>query len=1235
MTSKIKQPKMDYATVSPSVDLKKALVAVPESCPDGVMKALLSLIKSCHMSADALRPAREIDVTDLERHPVIAIGQLDNNPLLERLYQLRLCFFDAAYPGDGGYAVTTAANAFGLGQDVIMIGGHDESTMIHSIKAFQRVVQKSRGPIGYVHEVTCNDPVLGLHIHKNPEALCTKLKAMLKQNPTLAKEANHDATEQGMVQYLTGKGRGLEVFRDYFLHYIKLGQKLGTFPGHMLYSSFWKTIIVWDLVQCDPVFSPAQRRQLTEGFFQIMLWLHSTYPNNIEQPEGEIRHNHCTYEGISLYLAMNYFNKHHRMSPWPEVEAGVANLFEGQTRSYKINDDASSYSTQVPRHFSLWLQHQGRSDYFEEGHMRRLAETYVVTMDNMGSITTYGDAGEYSSPAPRPFQYNEWIHMAHWFDGDPELRWLMNWSPRNEGMLPKAEGKEKVLPTRLVGCRGVEEQGYFVGRYCTTDQRTDFPYSFVGVRPLILDKAPVEWVRTRALGEKRTIPKDGVFFDKLSMRPSFRPQDEYLMLEGTGAYIHGHQDANAIIRLTWKDRVWLVDCDYLRGMPEETNALKVICNGSSIDNPPLTCLETFSDLPLTGFTHTTARGYGGGDWHRKILWSKGGFFLVHDKFELYRQGDYALEQRWRVLGETQLRGQVLKADQCGESFHIAGTAESTPSLQYDTPESLARESNWSNYPYADETVTVLTRSARVQGKAGKSTSFCTVLAPQKLSEVIPHGKNAYSFKVGGQSSWAGFDLRGRVSADLSLTADALLWSKEHLAAFGVSRFELGDLKLSANKALDIEIEKDRMTLRATEAVTLRAKGKIPAGWPANGILKLEPGEYQLSSSLRLPAPPQPTEKSKKVIKKNSVDKSNKGKIILPGTITAIDGQNDLFLGMQNGKLQRLNTDCSLGWSAKLSGAITAVGLRQLDGQTLAAAISDRGEAAIYDDEGKVKLQFKGLIIDSPVTQAIPVMHNGRLCMGLTTQKSQGGNQRADGETAGLGAGQLGLVDSRGRLLWQTSPSHSSSGLLQAARREDGQDILVCGAQYHNGLWTYNTDGKKLGSPWMRMDGTCLCMTAVAVGPLSRASEPDLVFGTLGHTVIHFPLPGENSRSQKTYGRGKPFAEARMAGRIRALRIIQQGRSRKVVAVDAVGMVAHFDSKLQRTCFVDLEMPAPVATAAIAADGSICAVDETGHVARLDGDGTGKQIIKFTDAISHLAFCGKTALGNFKNGLRAL
>ena len=104
-------PQMRYTSVKPTLDLRHALVALPETCPPGSLKAMRQLLKTVGQSEDALRPAGEIQIADLKRHPVIALGHMGTNPILERLYQLRLCVLDAEYPGPGGYAVTTAPNA--------------------------------------------------------------------------------------------------------------------------------------------------------------------------------------------------------------------------------------------------------------------------------------------------------------------------------------------------------------------------------------------------------------------------------------------------------------------------------------------------------------------------------------------------------------------------------------------------------------------------------------------------------------------------------------------------------------------------------------------------------------------------------------------------------------------------------------------------------------------------------------------------------------------------------------------------------------------------------------------------------------------------------------------------------------------------------------------------------------------------------------------------------------------
>ena len=76
-------------------------------------------------SADTtLIPTRDIPLPAAYRQrPLVLLGNLNTNRVLQPLYADYLCSTDAAYPGGDGYDLRTIHNPYGTGTNVILAGG--------------------------------------------------------------------------------------------------------------------------------------------------------------------------------------------------------------------------------------------------------------------------------------------------------------------------------------------------------------------------------------------------------------------------------------------------------------------------------------------------------------------------------------------------------------------------------------------------------------------------------------------------------------------------------------------------------------------------------------------------------------------------------------------------------------------------------------------------------------------------------------------------------------------------------------------------------------------------------------------------------------------------------------------------------------------------------------------------------------------------------------------------------
>ena len=201
------------------------------------------------------------------------------------------------------------------------------------------------------------------------------------------------------------------------------------------------------------------------------------------------------------------------------------------------------------------------------------------------------------------------------------------------------------------------------------------PAHLLGVVAARLDQV------ARVMAKAQDIPQDDLF-DKLTFRAGFRPADEYLAGEGITTWPHSHEDANCVMRLSWKDRLWIVEGDEHKGLRRYHNGMTILRNGEHYTPPKIARLKACRTEGDWGFSRTVLPDDNGLDWERSIYWRKGEFFVVWDRLKATADGDYSIECLWRTLGDVRLEGRDLQVEQDGEHFEMQNSDASDLSLSF-------------------------------------------------------------------------------------------------------------------------------------------------------------------------------------------------------------------------------------------------------------------------------------------------------------------------------------------------------------------------------------------------------------------------------------------------------------------------------------------------------------------------------------------------------------------------
>src|SRR5690606_11500552 len=284
-----------------------------------------------------------------------------------------------------------------------------------------------------------------------------------------------------------------------------------------------------------------------------------------------------------------------------------------------------AYLKYAPLHTLAYMFAKGNKEYVTNRQLINAADLTGITFDNFGNQVSFGDVGTYTHTPRHPADANFFSMVANFYQ-KPEYQWMYNW----------LGGSSKFLIARL-----------YTGVYAR-DMESTYAKGFTGIKTVELDSVALAWfARRQGEGTGGKQLSDDCYFHKMSFRKSFDPKDEYLLLDGVSGLSHGHNDGNSILRLNWKERIWLFDMDYFKLNTKFHNGVTVVRDGKQLDPPLVNRLDFVVDREQFGVSKSVAQSYNGADWERSIVWKKRNWFLIFDRIQAVEAGHYLLDGRWR------------------------------------------------------------------------------------------------------------------------------------------------------------------------------------------------------------------------------------------------------------------------------------------------------------------------------------------------------------------------------------------------------------------------------------------------------------------------------------------------------------------------------------------------------------------------------------------------------------
>ncbi len=808
------------------LDPAELLVVYPASLESRV-GGLRSLLDAKIGRDIPFRAADGLKKEDLAAKHLILLGNISNNPWSLELYKRRHAFADAVFPGKGGHIIHPAASIWNRERNVLVVGASSDDDLVRGFESFVTRLPQGASRIETMHEL-----VTRVKMPSPPENI-DAIAANLRQNLRTARAPYGQLGGWGLNYFLTGDRKWAEHFRDGFHLAYEQAEKTGDWvpePWTSVYFSLRSLFQAWELIDDDPFFTPRDRKVIEE-----VLWGYTLFVRNMilldenVAPAGEPRQNHTAHMGLGLYFAHRYYTQKYGLAGLEPMLDQVRLAFDrGQNNSYRPNDDAAGYQLASPADNLVYSMARGDESFLREGRLRKYVDLLTATTDNRGDMVGFGDTGSYSPHDRRAAGSGlaRFARTAAWFYREGPFQWLAGWTtdPDVPGSLADGDYAIEIEPAP--------------------------PTRYAGIFPVLLDEASLLFASRRAEKASWAPRPRKSYFDKISLRRSFDPQDEYLCLEGTSFFSHGHHDGNTVTRLTWKDRIWLFDVDYIDFTPRYHSGVTVVLDGRQEDPPPLNTLDASADFGGLGLLKTTSADFNRADWQRHIVWKKGRYFLFLDRIRALEEGEYRLDCRWRTRGEIGLAGGALEVRQGDRAFFIKSADEAPRRLVYE-PDKY--RSTW-DYPYGDGRIGVCLARKNVSLARNAAWTFANLMyaeagaspAPVEISRLRD---GLYLIRDGAEREVAG--LNSEFLGPAGIVTDCGLFVCDstglHAADASFIRISQGWLRASARVHLEIEFKtgSGRLIVPDGEGVLVESSG-LAIEADATGSRELAPGTYRIS-----------------------------------------------------------------------------------------------------------------------------------------------------------------------------------------------------------------------------------------------------------------------------------------------------------------------------------------------------------------------------------------------------
>ncbi len=636
-----------------------AVIAVPTDVTGALDEQYAALAERLAAGIEARTGVRLEMTTDAKslvggEQTIIALGNLNNNFVVERLYFNKYLQIDALKPGPGRYVLQTVHEPYNwpTGVNVLVVGASDLDGLTAGVEALL-----GRVPEG--NEWVLTEPLLEV---SGVEPMSEEQAQELVDSPV-----SQDVTRDFWSAVVRYRDSG-DVAWARRAKRIILQEAAARFDADPHFHITWpeettSNMIgaMWDVLEEAPVWTDEERLAATNVILNTLYVLpaRTSGYSRLEDNDGIIW-NHTTFPLLGIYYMARYFERFYgNVDGQMELMLRKCSAcFDNQVRSWKPQEDSAGYEAIVPRHTIDYTLAENDYTYFENGNVLRHAEYEVAICDNTGDVAGFGDSG-YGHGV-----YNANQHWPLFYYRDGRFLWWLN---------------------------RVREGGY-ASPYDPSIQPVEW-HDLVGANVFRLHPEVYRYTsRFADYGGEPTPPNIPLeqCFDKIAFRESLDMDAEYFLLDGFSRGKHLQYDGNCIIKFFADGQDWLIDGDYLVRNTTDHNGVSVIRGGRVAELiPSCASLESLADLPAMTMCETAVYDFNGADWLRNIIWLKGEFVLVIDRLRANEADDYAFVGNWKMLAEGE---QTLEDGRIMQTVRqrVGGTGNRELTVMPDPAEGVER-----------------------------------------------------------------------------------------------------------------------------------------------------------------------------------------------------------------------------------------------------------------------------------------------------------------------------------------------------------------------------------------------------------------------------------------------------------------------------------------------------------------------------------------------------------------